>query len=100
MPHPIRVRAGDAVVVDAVDLPAGFRCGELGTFVPRAELFAVVGPGVVDAAWLSIVAHQAVRVVQCDDAARRDGYAPAVRALAGYLGGPTAEGADTLRAGG
>lgn len=91
MPHAIRVRAGDAVVVDAAELPAGFRCGELGTFVPRAELFAVVGPGFVDAAWLSIVAHQAVRVVQCDDAARRDGYAPAVSALAGYLGGPTAE---------
>ena len=91
IPEPSRVRAGDAVVVDAVDLPAGFRCSELGTFMPRAELFAVVGPGFVDAAWLSIVAHRAVRVVECDAAARRDGYASAVCALAGYLGGPTAE---------
>jgi len=91
IPRPSGVRAGDAVVVDAVELPDGFRCSELGTFMPRAELFAVVGPGFVDAAWLSIVAHQAVRVVQCDDAARRGGYAPAVCALAGHLGGPTAE---------
>jgi multidrug efflux pump subunit AcrA (membrane-fusion protein) len=30
-------------------------------------------------------------VVECDAAARRDGYASAVCALAGYLGGPTAE---------
>jgi membrane fusion protein (multidrug efflux system) len=85
------VAAGDAVVVDLADLPDGVRCDEFRKLVPRAELFAVVGPGSVDAAWLSMVAHPSVRVVQCDETARRDGYAPAVDALAGHLGGPTAD---------
>lgn len=90
-PPPSRVRDGDALVVDLVDLPDGCRCQGFHKLGPRVEVFAVAGSGTVDAAWLAIVARQAVRVVQCDEAARLDGYAPAVAALAGHLGGPTAD---------
>lgn len=89
-PPPSRVVAGDAVVVDLVDLTVGVHCEEFHRLLPRAELFVVAGPCSMDAAWVTLFAHRAVRVVYCDEAARRDGYGPAVGALAGHLGGPTA----------
>jgi len=47
-PPPSRVVAGDAVVVDLVDLPVGVRSEEFHKLLLRAELFVVAGPCSVD----------------------------------------------------
>lgn len=83
------VRAGDAVVVDVVDLPSRARCRDLATYLDRAEVFAVVGDGMIDASWLALAAHARVRVVVCDAASRSDGSSPVVQALQTHLVGPS-----------
>jgi membrane fusion protein (multidrug efflux system) len=85
------VRLGDAVVVDVLDLPAGVQCRDLSVYLDQAEVFAVVGDGMIDAAWFAVAAHARVQVVVCDDESRSNGFAPAVQALQAHLGGPSPE---------
>ncbi len=83
------MRAGDAIVVDVLDLPAGVRYRKLATYLDRAQLFAVVGDGMVDGSWLWVAAHARVQVVMCDEESRSHGYASAVHAVRAHLGDPS-----------
>jgi len=90
-PEPRQVRPGDVIVLDLLELPVGSSCRQVGQCVDRIDVFAVVGPGMVDSGWLLLAGGGSVHCVECDERARRGGFAPVVQALDAHLSGLTPE---------